>query len=46
MTKWWDQAAATCFVKIDYVFVVNDTVAQAVLEASSRFSIKTGGCGS
>ena len=31
------------FVKIDYLFGVNDTVAQAVLEASSRFSTRTGG---
>jgi hypothetical protein len=34
-----------CFrlVKIDYLVVVNDTAAQAVLEASSRFSATTGG---
>ena len=45
--KIWQLAGvpASCFVKIDYLFVVNDMVAQAVLEASSRFSIKTGGCG-
>jgi hypothetical protein len=39
------QGAAGGFVKIDYVWIVNDTVVQAVLVASSRFSIKTGGCG-
>jgi hypothetical protein len=32
------------FVKIDYVLAVNDTVAQAVLVASSRFSTRSGGC--
>ena len=36
---------ATRFVKFDYLLIVNDTVVQAVLVASSRFSIKTGGCG-
>ena len=33
------------FVKTDYVFIVNDTVPQTVLGTSSRFSIKTDGCG-
>ena len=36
---------ANRFVKFDYLLIVNDTVVQSVLVASSRFSIKTGGCG-
>jgi len=31
------------FVKIDYLLIVNGTVAQAVLVASSRFSAPSGG---
>ena len=40
-------AASVCgesFVKIDYLVAVNGPVAQAVLEASSRFSARSGGC--
>jgi hypothetical protein len=33
------------FVKTDYLFIVNGMVLETVLGASSRFSIKTGGCG-